>query len=165
MAPVWSLSAMHASPAGQRMAYKRLEDATFTWSRCPAVVCLQTMRGGDQGWGDGAEPCPVQGAVCRSRLAPHQGAGNTPPGCGRMNHPIGLACFYQMILVILMHAERTDPRSFRHPCRATRGGSGIAGRGGSPQEYHQAARASAFRGLKANHFRPMDCRIEPRPAW
>ena len=33
-APGWSLSAMQASPAGQWMAYKRLEEHTFTW---PAV--------------------------------------------------------------------------------------------------------------------------------
>jgi transposase len=34
MARVWSLSVMHASPAGQWMAYKRLEDMTFIW---PAI--------------------------------------------------------------------------------------------------------------------------------
>jgi hypothetical protein len=119
----------------------------------------------DQGRDDGIEPCPVRGALCRFGLASRQGVGNAPACCGRMNHPIDIACFYQMILVILMHAKCTDPRSFRHPCRATRGGSGIAGRGGSPQEYHQAARAPAYRGLKTNHFRPMDRRVEPRPAW
>jgi len=30
---------------GLVMAYKRLEQNAFKWSRCPAVVCLQTMRG------------------------------------------------------------------------------------------------------------------------
>ena len=53
------LKLLYWDGTGLVMAYKRLEEHTFTWSRCPAVVCLQTMRGGHQGWPDGTEPCAV----------------------------------------------------------------------------------------------------------
>lgn len=80
--------------------------------------------------------------VCGSRLAQSEGAGNPPAGCGRVNQPLGFACFYWGFVVALAHANRTRHRPFHNPFRATRGGSGINGNCGGADGNHSAARAS-----------------------
>ena len=69
-----------------------------------------------------------------------------------MNHLIDFACFYRGFLIKIGHVRNPVHRPFHHPCRATRGGSGIDGNRGGTDGNHPPARTS-------------DRRTEPCPAW
>ena len=74
------LKLLYWDGTGLVMANKRLEGKRRLTAR-------------HHGRDDGAEPCPVRGAVCRAGLAQGQGAGGPPTGCGRVNQPLGFAGF------------------------------------------------------------------------
>jgi transposase len=75
------LKLLYWDGTGLVMAYKRLEDATFTW---PAI------KDGMMALNHAQFEALFAGLDWRKR----QGAGDPPAGCGRMNHLIDFACFY-----------------------------------------------------------------------
>jgi transposase len=87
------LKMLNWSGSGLVMTHKRMKEATFTW---PAVKD-----------GHGAQPCPVIGPFCRTRLALSEGGGNPFTGCGKADPPLGSASLCRSSIVASVHANQT----------------------------------------------------------
>jgi transposase len=79
------LKLLYWDGTGLVMAYKRLEEHTFTWPAIRDGVVL--------------EPCAAQSAVLRSRLAQSAGGYGASADCGRVNHRIVLAGAVGLVLI------------------------------------------------------------------